>query len=127
MDQDLLVSIGDKDADDERLEELALALRAELLATDVDAVRQARAGPAPAGTRAGLDIAMLGTLLVSVKMSAEAVGAVVGTVRSWLARGKSTSHSVKLTIGDRTLELQSASSEQQERLIQEFLRELPAE
>lgn len=42
-------------------------------------------------------------------------------VRTWLQRGQGGT-SVKLTIGDRTLELSHATTEQQERLVEEFLR-----
>lgn len=124
MDQELLVRIDEPDADDDRLEHLALGLREELLEVDVDDVRRLRAGEAPAGTR-GLELAAIGALLVSVKVSTETVGAVVRTIRGWLTRGTPEGRSVTVTIGDRTLQLQSASPDQQERLIEEFLRNLP--
>lgn len=120
----MVVSIDEPDADAGRLEELALDLRSELLGVDVDDVRRMRAGSAPAGTR-GLDVETLGQLLVSAKLSGEIVGMVVRAVRGWLSRGRTDARSVKLTIGERTLELQSASSQQQERLIQAFLADLP--
>ena len=46
-------------------------------------------------------------------------------MRGWLQRGKTSGTSVKLTIGDRTLELSRATTQQQERLVEEFLRSQP--
>lgn len=125
MEQAVVVQVDEPDADPERLEQLALALREELLGTDADVdVSQFRAGAAPAGTRA-LDIAAIGALLVSVKLSTESVGAVVRTIRGWLGRAGGTGRSVTLTVGDRTLVLESATAEQQEQLVREFLHSLP--
>jgi len=125
MDESLVVTVEEQDADDARLEELALGLRQELLETDVDDVRQLRRGEAPPGTRA-LDIAAIGGLLVTLKASTEVIGSVVDVVRRWLSRGDGA-RSVTLTVGDRTLILQSASADQQERLIQQFLEHLSQE
>lgn len=120
MSDGLVVSVGDVGADSERLEELSLALRAELLELDVNDVQRLRDGPAPAGARA-LDVAAVGALLVSLSSSAGALSRVVDVVRSWLRRG-SPGQTVELSIGDKTLKLSGASTEQQERLIQQFLR-----
>jgi hypothetical protein len=116
----LAVNVDEVGADSERLEELSLALRAELLELNVDDVQRLRVGQAPAGTRA-LDVAAVGALLVSLSSSAGAVSRVVNLVRGWLKRG-SPGRTVELPIGDKTLKLSEASTEQQERLIQQFLR-----
>jgi len=120
MDTHVLVTIDEDGADDLRLEALALGLRGELLNLDVDDVRHVHGGEAPPGTRA-LDVASVGALMVTLTGTTELVSRVVGTVRAWLARGPKTG-SVELSVGDKTLKLSTASPEQQEQLITEFLR-----
>jgi hypothetical protein len=114
------VSVTDAEADRERLDELTLNLRRELLELDVDRVERVSAGAAPEGTR-GLDVATIGALLVTLSSSANAVAGLVATVRGWL-RHAPPGRTVELAIGDKTLKLSGATNEQQERLIQEFLR-----
>lgn len=120
MAEHLMVSVDEGGADSERMEQLTLALRRELLQLDVEDVEPVRTGPAPEGTRA-IDVAAVGTLLVSLTSSAAALTGVVNTVRGWLAQG-SQGRTVELTIGDKTLKLAGASDEQQDQLIREFLR-----
>jgi hypothetical protein len=57
-----------------------------------------------------------------MQQSSELLIRVVGAVREWLKRDPEPARTVKLTIGDRTIELSAASSEQQDRLITEFVR-----
>jgi hypothetical protein len=116
----LVVSLDEGGADAERLEQLTLALRRELLQLEIDDVEPVRTGPAPEGTRA-LDVTAVGALLVTLTSSAAALASVVDTVRGWLNQG-SQGRSVELTIGDKTLKLTGASDEQQEQLVREFLR-----
>ena len=73
----------------------------------------------------GLDLAAVGALLVQVKGSVELVTTVVGVLRSWLRRGSSPRRTVRISIDGRTLELSAASDEQQQRLVEEFVRALP--
>ena len=120
MAEHLMVSVDEGRADSERMEQLTLALRRELLQLDVEDVEPVRKGPAPDGTRA-IDVAAVGTLLVTLTSSAAALTGVVNTVRGWLAQG-SQGRTVELTIGDKTLKLAGASDEQQDQLIREFLR-----
>jgi hypothetical protein len=69
-----------------------------------------------------MDVATLGTLLASVSGSTEAVVPLVRAVRSWLHRGEnSVPWTVELTVGNRSLRLTAASSEQPDRLVDEFL------
>lgn len=120
MAEHLIVSVDEGGADSERMEQLTLALRRELLQLDVEDVEPVRAGPAPEGTRA-IDVAAVGALLVTLTSSAAALTGVVNTVRGWLGQG-SRGRTVELTIGDKTLKLAGASDEQQEQLVREFLR-----
>jgi hypothetical protein len=81
-------------ADPRELEALTAKLRRELLALDVKAVERPSAGRAPAGTRA-VELAAIGTLVVTLGKSAAALGPVIAAVRSWLA-----------TLGTGTVEIQ---------------------
>ena len=123
MGEELLLKIDEAGADDERLDELTATLREQLLALDVDDVRRPSAGDAPEGTRA-IGLVAIGALLVSLKGSFEAVSSVVETVRGWLSH-EPAGRTVEVTIGDRTLKLASATPEQQDRVIAEFMRGLP--
>jgi Effector Associated Constant Component 1 len=118
----VLMTVDERDAGAERLETLAEALRTEILALDVDDVTSVQAGEPPAGAR-GFDMAAAGALLASVNGSALIIRQLVTAVRSWLGRNRdSTPRTVELTIGDKTLRLTDASAEQQDRLIEEFVR-----
>lgn len=125
MGTEVLVTIDEDGADGQRLETLSLGLRGELLTLDVDDVRRVPGGAPPPGTRA-VDLATVGALLVTLSGSVDLVSRVVGTVRSWLARG-SPDRVVELSVGDKTLKLSAASPEQQERLVREFLRSVQPE
>ena len=114
------VELVDSDADAELLDRMTRDLRAELLDLDVDDVTSVLA-PAPPGSK-GMDVAAAAALLVHTQDSLAALRVVVTAVRAWLSRGKQPELSVRVTIGDRTLELSSATAEQQERLVEEFLR-----
>ena len=121
MDADVRVELVEPDGDPEAVDVLMRDLRQELLELDVESVSTVPAGPAPPGSK-GLDMAAAAALLVQVQGSVTALSMVVSAVRTWLQRGKEPGASVKLTIGDQTLELSRATTEQQERLVQEFLR-----
>lgn len=121
MDANVRVELVEPDGDPEVLEVLMRDLRQELLQLDVESVSTVPVASAPPGSK-GLDMAAAAALLVQVQGSVTALSTVVSAVRAWLRRGKESGASVKLTIGDRTLELTRATTEQQERLVQEFLR-----
>ncbi|MEO5708652.1 MAG: hypothetical protein ABIQ59_02360 [Nocardioidaceae bacterium] len=123
MATELLIEIFEPDADDETVDELTRDLRSGLLELDVDSVSPVPAGPAPDGSK-GLDMAAVGALLVQVKGSAQVVAAVVGLVRSWLQRGRSQTRTLKVTVEGRTLELSAATDEQQQRIVDEFVRSI---
>ncbi|OIJ27503.1 hypothetical protein [Nocardioides luteus] len=112
------------DPDVERLEEFSSVLRRELLDLGVDDVERASAGEAPAGTR-GIDLAAIGVLIVAFQEPLVAVTAIVGAIRGWMSSSRGA-HAVELTIGDQTLKIDSASREQQDRLIDEFVAALHA-
>jgi Effector Associated Constant Component 1 len=126
MNAPLAVEVAAPGADNEELDELTAQLREELLGLDVDDVVRAPGGPAPDGTRA-LDVAAIGALVVLATQSADLVTSVLGTIHAWLSRRSEPGCSVRVTIGERTIELTSASTDQQERLVAEFIRATQAE
>jgi hypothetical protein len=120
---ELRIELFDPDADLETVEELTHHLRLELLELDVDSVSQPSAGPPPPGSK-GLELAAIGALLVQVRGSVQVVSTVVSAVRSWLQRGSSPNRTLTVTIGERTLQLSAATAEQQQQLVDEFVRSL---
>ena len=95
-----------------------MQLRRELLDLDVEAVELPRAGEPPPGTRA-VELAALGALVVTVAQS-PLLGPVVAAVRSWL--GRAPERSIKLELDGDALELTGLSSNEQRRLVDEWLR-----
>ncbi len=113
------ISVGvGPDADAEEVAEATAQLRRELLDLDVDAVELPPAGEPPPGSRA-VDLAAIGALVVTVAQS-PLLASVLAAVRSWLAG--SQRRSIKLELGGDVLELTGVSSDQQRRLIDEWLR-----
>jgi hypothetical protein len=120
MGAEIRITVVDLAADEEAYESMSVALREEILSTDVNDVRFVRTGTAPDGTR-GLDVTAVNQLLVTLPASLAAVSALVNTVRGWLSRS-SDGRTVELTLGDKSLKLARASSDDQQRLIEEFLQ-----
>lgn len=100
------------DADAEELASLAIQLRRELDALDVQSVDLERAEAVPEGAK-GLDVLALGTLIV--KLGPVAVDVVARVVQGWLRR--STARSAELQIDGDVIKLTGASSQDQERLL----------
>jgi hypothetical protein len=117
---ELRVLLSEDGADAERLDGLTRFLRQELLQLDVADVMALRAGELPAGAR-GIDVAVVGGMVVTLGHSVEALGAVVSAIRRWLGRGEAACRSVRLEIGGDVLELSEASVADQERLVGFFL------
>lgn len=125
MSDDMVVDLYDDDLDPAEVEQLTLALRRELLeVAEVEGVAQANAGPAPPGSRA-IGIAEIGSLLVTVKPTVEALAKVVGVLRGWLASrkdsGKTQKGTMRITVNGQTLEL-TPTAEQQQTLVAEFVK-----
>ena len=121
MSSALAIELTETGSDPERIDELTTRLRGELLDLDVEDVERVSAGPAPDGSRA-IELAAIGALLVTVEQSGELVAKVVSTIREWLKRDPEPTRAVKISLGDRVIELTAASNEQQDRLIAEFVR-----
>jgi len=109
---------GGQDADTEAVAEAIRQLRRELLELDVDSVDLPRSADPPPGSRA-VDVTALGALVVTIAQT-PLLGAVVDTVRSWLARSRHGT--IKLELNGDVLELTGISSDEQRRLTDEWLR-----
>jgi hypothetical protein len=121
MDRELRLQLSEEGADANRLAVLTGYLRADLLQLDVEDVSALPAGEPPPGAR-GVGSATVGALLVAVGQSAEALRSVVSAIRDWLRRGEGTGRTVRLQIGGDELELSQATTADQERLIELFIR-----
>jgi len=110
-------------ADPEEIDQLTQALRAEILQLDeVDTVDQATAGPAPDGSK-GLDIAAIGALVVGMAPGIQAVSKVIDVVRRWLANRSPDTPPLRMTIGDKSIEI-VPDKEQQDALVRHFVASL---
>jgi hypothetical protein len=113
----LIVEVGaDETLDAEELAAITDELQEELLEANVNDVKTLASGEPPKGAKAG-EALEFGTLLVS--LSPAILQSVVGIVRSWLSRRGS--RSVKMKIGEDTLEMSGLTSNEQSRLIEEWL------
>jgi uncharacterized protein YidB (DUF937 family) len=105
------------DADAEEVAEATAQLRRELLELDVDSVKVPEGGPPPPGSKAA-EVLAIGSLIVTLVKST-GLGAVVHTIQSWISRQQQ--RSVKLAIDGDTLEVTGVSSDEQRRLIDEWI------
>ena len=117
----LALELSEAGADPARLEELTTRLRSELLDLDVNDVERVSAGNAPEGSKA-IELAAVGALIVTMEQSGPLLAKVVSNIREWLKRDPEPTRAVKITLGDQTIELTAASSDQQDRLVAEFIR-----
>jgi hypothetical protein len=125
MSDDILINVFDEDLDAAEVDRLTLALRRELLEiAEVDHIAAVSSGPAPEGSRA-IGLIELGSLLVTVKPTVEALGKVFGVLRGWLASrkasGAESSSVLRITINGQSLEL-TPTANQQQLLVEEFIR-----
>lgn len=114
----LTVQVSSPEADQKELERLAQQLRRELLELDVENVETPKEGEAPAGAK-GVDFIAIGSLLVETVTSSALLGAVVKVIQSWVAarRGRS----VRIGLGDDFIEVSGVSSDDQRRLIEQWI------
>jgi hypothetical protein len=113
----LLVKVQAQDDDAEFLDAEVRGLRAEILECGVQDAVFPVAAPPP-GTRV-VDVATIGEIVVTVASSGQALVALARALADWLARGRG--RRVVLELGGDRLELDSASAQQQERLVEAFL------
>ena len=114
---ELQLNVGlDSDAEAWELEEATSQLRQELLSLDVDSVDRPAGKQPPPGARAA-EIPELATLLVT--LGPDLIAGVASALAGWVGRGGG--RSVKLNLGDDSIEATSISKDDQRRLIESFL------
>lgn len=121
MDKELRLQLSEEGADAERLAALTGYLRSELLQLDVEDVKALPAGEPPPGAR-GFNAPTVGALLIALGQSAEGLRSVISVIRGWLRRDEGKGRTVRLELGGDALELSQASTADQERLIELFVR-----
>ncbi|MGV1047146.1 MAG: hypothetical protein ACOYD4_01290 [Solirubrobacterales bacterium] len=106
------------DHDAEELLQLTQELRGELLELDVDAVGLGAGGEAPDGAK-GVELLAIGGLVVKLAANSALMRSIVDTTVAWL--GRQGARSVKLNLDGDTLELTGVSSDEQSRLVDQWI------
>ncbi|SNT53752.1 hypothetical protein SAMN05421812_108299 [Asanoa hainanensis] len=120
MSTQVLIRVAESGADAPCVQRLTDAFVDALRAEGVAGVETVRRGDTAVGAR-GVDWESLGLVLATIQGSAEAILRLVTITRAWLSRD-SGPRSVELSVGEATLRLSDASGDQQERLVEEFIR-----
>lgn len=109
----------DSELDPEGSERLTRELRSELTELDVESVSAPAVGTAPEGAKG--DPVAVGALLVALSASGGVFTALIETLRDWLDR-HSGDHRILVTIDGDSIELERASTEQKNELVEAFIR-----
>ena len=112
----MLAIEGAPDSDPVEVDQMTAQLRRRLLDLDVDDVEAVRSGEIPPGAKP-VDPVTLGALVVTV--GPPVLKAVVDLVGIWM-QGRAV-QTVRLTIGEESIELGSASAQERERLVDLFV------
>ena len=107
---------GTPDSDREELAHLTGQLRSQLLELDVERVDLVRGGQAPPGSKV-VDPITIGAIIIT--LAPTVIQAVVGLVQNW--HKDHPVSSIKVTLGDDSVELANASPEQLEQLTRAFI------
>jgi hypothetical protein len=105
------------DAGAEELDAATADLLRELRDLEIDSAERVSGGPAPDGSRA-LDVALLGS--IALRLGRSAVGPLARVLQDWLARR--SGRTIKLTLGEDSIELSGGSAAFQREMIETFLR-----
>ena len=118
----LVLDIGaGPDTDLEELADLTLQLREELWELDLDTVDLVRAGEVPERAKAGDPIAW-GDLVLTLVTSSAALVTLISTLKAWLKPYQRRDCSVTIELDGDRLEVTGISSEEQQYLIDTWLR-----
>jgi hypothetical protein len=119
----VVVALSESGADGLRLDSLHRQLRTEL--GDLEDIEPLPSnGTTPAAVEPGaraIDPATVSALAVAV-FGSGGLTALIASLRSWLRRGTGDARSVRIEVGGDVFELTDASAEEQDRLLQVFLR-----
>ena len=111
---------ADAGADDIERETLARQLRSELRHVDFDSISELSGQAAPTGAKAA-ELAEWGVWLVTLSASGGVLTSLISVAKDWLDR-RGGGNRIKIIIGGDTIELDGASSAQQEALMKAFVR-----
>jgi hypothetical protein len=114
-----VVRIKDDSVDPEQLDDLAVDLRHELLEGPIEEVSRRSSGTAPSAAR-GTDLVEVGVLVVQFAANAGLLSEAVRRLADWRSRKRVLQ--VEIELGDARLVLSDATPEQQQALIDAFIR-----
>jgi hypothetical protein len=116
--QTIVLGLGEKGAYKEELDRLTTSLRAELLQTDVQSVRRVSHKQAPPGSKGDpLTIGWLAVTLTPIVATK-----VFDVLADWVKRANN--RTIKVTLGQNTIELSGASREQRTKLLKKWMQEV---
>jgi hypothetical protein len=95
-------------------------LRREIQQLDVEAVTPASREPVPPGAKAA-DAVTFGAIVVALSASSGVFTSLIETLRDWLGR-QTANHRVSVTIEGDTIELERASDQERQALIEAYIR-----
>lgn len=116
----LVVLDPDPELDPETCERLARQLRGELAELDVDSIGNATSGTIPEGAK-GVDPVTAGQIIMAMSASGGVFASAIATLRDWLAR-HAQGHRISVTVDGDTIELDHASTTQQQQLVDAYIR-----
>jgi hypothetical protein len=116
----LLVLEPDAELDADAGERLTRQLRAELAELDIESIGAPAGRDAPDGAK-GADPVTLGAIVMAMSASGGVFNSVVETLRDWLGR-HARRHRISVTIDGDTIELERASAEQEQQLVEAYVR-----
>jgi len=114
-----LVVEFDAEVHPEDADRLTRRLRAEIAELDVESARLDEGGTAPDGAK-GADVVTLGAVVVALSASGGVFTALIDTLRGWLGR-QSARHKISVTIDGDTIELERATNEQKQALVDAYV------
>ena len=120
----VLVSIGDVASEDvEQIDAETRRLRREMAEFEVDSVELPSAGEVPAGAKAG-ELAALGSLLVT--LAPAVVPKILEFLQSWALKGAGRTVKVRVTSGDRSVDVELSAGTGSDRELKELLTTVSA-
>lgn len=116
--------IASQDSDDERLMELTTNLLEELEQLDVETIGTPTQTSVQKGAKSG-DVVYWGQLFLTLAASGGVLTSVIATAKAWLLR--QTECSIKVEMDGDVLEIKGVDSEDQRRIIDQWLARHPLE
>lgn len=121
MCDEITITVADADQDNAALSTQVGDLQRRLVQLEVNEVSRLRSSQVPPNSRA-MDVATVNSLLVCLSASVPLVREVIGVVVDWRRQHDSEASRVFMRWGDRTLELDRATGNERDRLIEAFLQ-----